>query len=377
MEWRGAKHPGRADEVLPETQRDEKDAMAAKDSEPDRGTDWAAGENHRPGGVEKIVPEEEWLQKALKASTPLQEEFYPIDVRGDAFEVSNVETKTVRGSRPIPQPIQMREACHHYLDSLEQGAITFVPSGIPEVDSSIDGISWGEMCVIAARPSHGKSALALQWLDHATRLGYPSLLISEEMSEIELGKRMVCHISNYHQSNWDSGAVPMLRQAVDRHYQEKAPLFIVENCNSIEVAEQAIDEACLKRGVKVVAVDYLQLLGTRSRSRYEEVSEISRKLKWCAKINNIAMLVACQLNRAIEDRPDFKPRLSDLRESGQIEQDSDLVLLCVWSHRFDPSIPEEEYLVYAAKRRNGPIRQQQITTTFYPDRQRIGPFPQR
>lgn len=316
---------------------------------------------------------DEWYQRALKASEPLQEDSYPESCRGDAFEVSKVPSPPPAPSK-IPAMTSMASACEAYLDTVERGEVIHVGAGIKDVDDSIDGIAWGEMCVIAARPSHGKSALVLQWLDAAIATGYDSLLISEEMSQIELGKRMTCHISRIHQSVWCPEIVPTLRSDIREHYATKAKLHVVENCNSIDTAELMIERAVLENKVKVVAIDYLQLLGSKSRNRYEEVSDISRRLKWAAKVNNIALIVACQLNREIEGRPDHTPKTSDLRESGQIEQDSDLIIFAVWPHRFDPSLPEEEYHLYIAKRRNGPIKKSKIITTFWPDRQRIGPF---
>jgi replicative DNA helicase len=270
---------------------------------------------------------------------------------------------------------EMKEACHAYINTLERGQPAYVPSGVAALDNSVDGIAWGEMAVIAARPGHGKSALALQWLDYAASQGTPCLILSEEMSVLELGKRALTSLTKWHPSNWEGEVITLLRQDVDRHYQGRAPIYVVESCNSIDRAEDVIDGMCSDKAVRLVAVDYLQLLGARGQKRYEQVTDVSRRLKQAAQRNGCALIACCQVNREVEGRTDNKYCLADLRDSGSIEQDADLVLFLKWSKMFDESMPETEYHIFVAKRRNGPIRKRDILTDFFPERQHIGPFP--
>ncbi len=269
---------------------------------------------------------------------------------------------------------QMRDACHAYLDTLAAGTPTYIPSGVPALDQSMDGVGYGEMCVIAGRPSHCKSALALQWLDQAAAAKVPCLIISEEMSAVELGKRVVCRVSPLEQEHWSPDVVPELRQFVDLHYRDRAPIYLVESCNSIERAETVIDQFCGLHGVRLVAVDYLQLLGSKRQKRYEEITDVSVRLKQAAKRNGCAMLAVCQVNRNVEGRQNYEPQNSDLRDAGQIEQDADLIIHVQWPYKFDTSFPRDEYKMFVKKRRNGPIRQVVVNTTFDPERQRIGAF---
>ncbi len=265
----------------------------------------------------------------------------------------------------------MDQACHAFLDSLGKSGPRCVPTGMWEVDRSIDGVGFGEMAIIAARPSHGKSAFALQWLHSAAAMQIPCLIISEEMSALELGKRAMLTITELEESLW-GGRVAPLKTEVNDHYAERAPIYIQENCHTIERCVEVIDQMCQTSGVRIVAVDYMQLLGGREASRYEVVSEISRKLKQAARANNCAVLALSQLSRSIDSRDKHEPQLSDLRESGQIEQDADLVLFLQWPLKYSIENDPDTYLIFAKKRRNGPIRNEKIVTKFNPDRQIIG-----
>jgi replicative DNA helicase len=146
----------------------------------------------------------------------------------------------------------------------------------------------------------------------------------------------------------------------------------VENCNTIDRAEDVIEQHVSLHGVRLVAVDYLQLLGSLGANRYEEVSTISRRLKQVTKRTNVAMLAICQLNREVDKREDHNPRLSDLRDAGQLEQDADVIIFVQWPCKYSPMNPPENYRIFVAKRRNGPIRESRVETTFTADRQRIG-----
>lgn len=266
--------------------------------------------------------------------------------------------------------ITMRDAIHMHLDKIASGRTTCIGSGVEELDRSIDGIAPGEICVIAARPSHGKTAFAMQWIDHASECGMPCLLISEEMSASELGKRALLSITHLSEEVWTENRKD-IDAVVDDHHRRRT-ILVAESCQTIDEVERQIDEQCSLNDVQLVAVDYLQLLGSNHNSRYDSVTEISRRLKQSATRNDVAMIVLCQLNREVEKRDGFEPRLSDLRESGQIEQDADLVLMLQWPTRHDKSANENAYRIFCAKRRNGPIRTPVVLTEFDASRQRFG-----
>lgn len=264
------------------------------------------------------------------------------------------------------------EASLAYLDTLERGQSLHISSGIFDVDKSIDGVAAGEMAIIAGRPGHGKTAMALQWVNYATLSGQRCLFISEEMNRLEIGKRLVLSVSALPQEHWSREMIPQLKRDMREHYEGHFPAILRESANSIQRVEQLIDEHVRMNGIGLVVVDYLQLLTGTGESRYEKMSEVSRRLKQALKRNNVAGIACCQLNRDIDHRSQRTPQLSDLKETGQLEQDADLVLFVQWPHLYDSKLNKDEFSIYIRKRRNGPIRRPDIVTKFNPERQYIG-----
>jgi replicative DNA helicase len=265
----------------------------------------------------------------------------------------------------------MQDAALEYLESVQAGLPRAFGSGVRELDESIDGVGIGEVCVIAARPSVGKSSFCLQWVDNAALGGIPCLIISEEMSKLELGKRAILSITDLCEQVWQD-KVDRVRSDVKKHYADRANIHLVEYCHSIDAVERLVDEHVALHDVKLVAVDYLQLLSSDKATRYDSVTDISRRLKQTATRNQVAMLVLCQLNREVEKRDGHDPRMSDLRESGAIEQDADLILMLQWPYKIDPGVDKSTYKIYCVKRRNGPIRTPVVFTAFDPERQKFG-----
>lgn len=280
------------------------------------------------------------------------------------FIVSREEVRSVGAST-------LKDACHELLDSATLGH-PHISTGIFEIDESMEGVLPGELCIIAARPSHGKTAFALQWVDKVASDGMPSLVISEEMSRAQMASRAIHGITFVPSKDWHNCRVSVKRE-VDAHYQDRAPIYVVEGCATIDRCEEVIAQFCSVHNVGFIVVDYLQLLSARGKdSRYEIVTDISRRLKQAAIRHACALIVLSQLNRQIDMRESRTPKLSDLRESGQIEQDADTVMFLQWPHRFDPTRSETEYQIVVAKRRNGAIRNPVIQTAFNQWRQRIG-----
>lgn len=268
-----------------------------------------------------------------------------------------------------------RDAAHAYIDIIERGDEIFVPSGIAELDKLCGGgVAPGEVAIIAGRPSHGKSAVGFQWVAHAASLGIKCLVISEEMGRIQVGKRRLMSISDVPIEQWVQASAAALRRDVDDYHKGHADVYIVESCGTIDRTEEVIDQFCELYNVGLVMVDYMQLLGARTTDRYEVVTEVSRRIKQATVRSNIAMLNLCQLNRGIESRDEHTPKLSDLRESGQIEQDADKVFFTVFPSRFADA-PDDLYHIYCGKNRNGPGAGSRVETTFDTIRQRVGHFP--
>lgn len=281
------------------------------------------------------------------------------------FVTQKVEAKSVAATT-------FRDAAHAYVDLIENNRRVWVPSGIKELDESIDGAAPGEVVIIAGRPGHGKSAVGIQWLANAAKMGVSCLMISEEMGIVEIGKRRLMTVTSIPQDQWVSAHAATLRKDIDAAHRKSADVYLVENCNSIDRCEAVIEQFSTLYNVGLVAIDYLQLLGAKNTERYEVVTECSRRIKQSARRNNIAILLLSQLNRQVEGRDDNEPKMSDLRESGQIEQDADLILFAQYPCRFDASMSPDVYRLIAGKRRNGPIRNPRMELKFNPHRQIIG-----
>jgi KaiC/GvpD/RAD55 family RecA-like ATPase len=258
--------------------------------------------------------------------------------------------------------------------------------GLPGVDDSIGGVLPGEMLIIAGRPSHGKTVVGMQAIDSLAE-SVASLIISEEMSIPALARRCLCGITEVSSETWKESRDAIWQQA-SNYYAKRHPIFIVEGCGTADRAIEAIAKAKQEQSVGAVMVDYVQLLRGKGDGRYEQVSDVSLRLKQAAMQYNVAMLALCQLNRQVEARQTFKnkggqqstscPRMSDLRDSGQLEQDADIIIFVEWLHRTSPEAHrKEEYRLLIGKCRNRPIKQSIIDCVFKPERQRLYPLERR
>lgn len=302
---------------------------------------------------------------------------------GDRNYLRNVEPKNFdRVSVPIypepevkPEPkiIMLHNAASSYLSKLKEGGQQFVETGIPELDYAIGGgAEYGELFLMAARPSHGKSMCGLQMIHHWTSQGIPSAFISEEMSSRALGKRTVQYASEIHQEHWGV-KMAELESDLDTHFRNRAPCVIVEQCRTAEAAVDAIKMAKNEHGVKCVVVDYAQLLQSKGKSRYEQVTNTSIALRQVANETGVLLVALCQLGRDIEKRTPMIPHPSDLKDSGQLEQDADVIVFLVWPHRLDTSNDAKLFQFFVGKNRNRETNEYAIECQFEPSRQRLVP----
>ncbi|WP_426716505.1 replicative DNA helicase [Corynebacterium auriscanis] len=241
-------------------------------------------------------------------------------------------------------------------------ATSGVKTGFADIDHITNGLSGGQMVIIAARPGVGKSTLAVDFMRHASiKNCIPTLIFSLEMGKEELGMRIISAEAEVFTGSLKRGTlsaddIRKVEQA-DEAFQ-KAPLFISDSAEMTMIDIQAQSKLMVaKHGIKMIVVDYLQLLtsGTRTESRQQEVSEFSRKLKLMAKTLDVPVVAISQLNRGVEHRgEDALPKASDLRESGSLEQDADIIMLI---HRPGLQNPDHEHAdraeVIIAKHRGG------------------------
>ena len=220
------------------------------------------------------------------------------------------------------------------IDDIKCGrASAGLPTGFRELDTLLCGMEAGELVVIAARPSVGKTALATAITTNATAAGVPALLFSIEMPRLSIFQRVLAMRSGVPltsiQKGWVSG------EQFDKVFEAgnalaKEPLF-VQDATPMSAARIV---SCVRRGVRrhklgLVVVDYLGMIEMENQrdNRVQQVGLASKRMKDLAKNCKIPLVLLCQLNRACEDRPDGKPKLSDLRDSGEVEQNADVVIL--------------------------------------------------
>jgi replicative DNA helicase len=242
--------------------------------------------------------------------------------------------------------------------------VTGVPTGFKELDKLTAGLQPSDLIVIAGRPSMGKTAFCLNIAAHAAFAGIGVAIFSLEMAKEQLVLRMLCSEARVDHSKIRSGYLaerefPKLIMAAGR--LSEAPIYI-DDTPAISVLELRAKARRLIRDrekkIGLIMVDYLQLMrgmGAAS-NREQEISEISRSMKALAKELNVPVIAISQLNRRVEDRSEKKPMMSDLRESGAIEQDADVIGFIFREEVYNPKTPEAgKAEVIIAKQRNGPV----------------------
>ena len=239
--------------------------------------------------------------------------------------------------------------------------VTGVPTGFVDLDFLTSGWQPGEFIILAARPSVGKTALGAAFARHAALgCGIPTLFVSLEQSRQELTERMLCSISRVNGQHIRNGTLSAdefaaLSEASDA--LRSAPLYINDAPMQRILQIKALGRRQKRRNrIGLILVDYVQLVEPDSRRepRHEQVAQISRQCKFMARELNVPIVVLAQLNREVEGRPHSRPRLSDLKESGALEQDADTVVLI---HRLENEQMPQTKLVQliVAKQRNGPV----------------------
>jgi len=248
-----------------------------------------------------------------------------------------------------------------------------LPTGFTDFDQMTGGLHNSELVILAARPSMGKTALAMNIAEHAAleeRVG--TLLVSLEMSAIELGDRLLCSVARVNGHRLRNGTITTedQRTLVQKAAElSQAPLY-VDDSPSRSMTEIAAAARRLKRreGLGLIVIDYLQLIEPDNSSdpRQEQVAKIARRLKGLARELDVPVLCLAQLNRQAEVTRDNRPKLSHLRESGAIEQDADVVMFIHREEYYQTSEEERERVagqaeIIVAKQRNGPVGEVPLT----------------
>lgn len=316
----------------------------------------------------KIVKEKSILRKLIRASTSIIEDSY--NKQGEVEEVLEgaekkifdiAEKRTTSDFEPLNVVLERGFLEIERLFN-NKGEITGVGSGFVDLDAKTSGFQKGDMVLIAARPSMGKTTFALNIAEHAAlREGKSVVVFSLEMSKEQLAYKLLCSEANVDMLKLRTGALD------DKDWENiaratgplsKAKIYIDDTAG---VTVMEMRSKCrrlkLEYGIDLIVIDYLQLMsGSSNESRQQEVSEISRSIKALAKEMECPVIALSQLSRAPEQRADHRPMLSDLRESGSIEQDADLVMFLYRDEYYNKETEDTNIAeCIIAKQRNGPV----------------------
>jgi replicative DNA helicase len=332
----------------------------------------------------KIVKEKRVLRDLIRASAEITEDAFESTKEFEEF-LDDIEQKILNISqKSLPQNfVHIREELKTAYERIEKlhehrGTLRGVPTGFEGIDNLLSGLQRSDLIVIGARPSMGKTSLALDIARHASlKGGVPVGVFSLEMSREQVIDRFIASQSGVSLWKLRTGRVKddfefqLIQKALDELSQ--APLFIDDtpSPNILQMRSMA-RRLQIEHGLGLLIVDYLQLIhsrGSANISMVQQVTEISRGLKGLARELNVPLIALSQLSRAVDQRDSKIPKLSDLRESGSIEQDADVVLFIYRKDRDNPDTPIEEQNVAQiniAKHRNGPLGS--VDLRFDPER---------
>ncbi len=317
----------------------------------------------------QIVKDKAMLRRIIRANQEIENDCY-----NGKMDVDELLDKTERDifnlvqNRGVSEYVPIKKIAYDAIINISKafkvkGNVTGVPTGFLDLDYQTAGLQPSDLILIAARPSMGKTAFVLNIAEHiAFKENLSAVIFSLEMSKEQLVKRLFSLESHVDAQKLRTGNLS------DAEWQElitaagtvgKSDL-IIDDTPGISISE--LRSKCrkykLEKDIKVIIIDYLQLMsgGKRAESRQQEISEISRSLKALARELNVPVVALSQLSRQVEQRPDHRPMLSDLRESGAIEQDADVVMFIYrddYYHKDTDRKGISEIII--AKQRNGPI----------------------
>jgi len=316
----------------------------------------------------RILIEKTTLRQLITASAEITTDCFTADNEPqkllDKAEAKIFAISEARIKKSFESLGQLLPKTFEEIASYSKGGVQGVPTGFKDLDEMTSGLQKGDLVIVAGRPSMGKTAFILSLAMHASVIAkHPTAIFSLEMSKAQLAQRMLCAEARINMHLLRSGRLPQRdfpKLSLAAGPLSESPLFI-DDTPGITVLELRAKTRRLKKqnGLNLVIIDYLQLMDSSSRleNRQQEISQISRSLKGLAKELDVPVIALSQLSRAPEQRGgDHKPQLSDLRESGAIEQDADVVMFVFREEFYNKEDPAKQGLaeIIIGKQRNGP-----------------------
>ncbi|AIS53571.1 replicative DNA helicase DnaC [Thermoanaerobacter kivui] len=315
----------------------------------------------------KLIKEKATLRRLIEASSEIMELSYQGDDVESVLDIAEQKIFDIAQGRNTTNFSPIKDVLMNTFYKIEElyknkGQLTGIPSGFPDLDLKTAGFQPSDFILVAARPSMGKTSFALNIAQNAAlSTGLPVAIFSLEMSKEQLVSRLICSTANIDSQKLKTGNLDeddWMKLAAAMTPLSKAPIYI-DDTPGISVMD--IRAKCrrlkLEKGLGLVMIDYLQLMQGRGKAenRQQEISEISRSLKSLARELNVPVITLSQLSRAPETRSDHRPILSDLRESGAIEQDADIVMFLYRDDYYHKDSEKKNIAeVIIAKHRNGP-----------------------
>ncbi|OAM52965.1 replicative DNA helicase [Methylovorus sp. MM2] len=331
----------------------------------------------------EIVHERSVMRKLVEVGSGIAESAYSPQGRDAQQLLDEAEAKIFQiaegGKRSTQGFLDMKSILPKVADRIDylyqrenQGDVTGIPTGFSDLDAMTSGFQPGDLIIVAGRPSMGKTAFSLNIAENvALDSGLPVAVFSMEMAATQLVTRMIGSVGRLDQHRMRNGNLEdedWVRLTTALGKLNDAPVFIDEGAglSSFDVRARARRLHRQTGKLGLIVIDYLQLMsapsGRQGENRATEISEISRSLKALAKELDVPVVALSQLNRSVEQRPDKRPVMSDLRESGAIEQDADLILFIYRDQVYNPDSEDKGTAeIIIAKQRNGPIGKVRMT----------------
>ncbi len=326
----------------------------------------------------KIVRERAILRSLIAAANDISESAYrpegraPREILDNAeeliFNISERDGRSQQGFRSMDELVARSFDRIEELSESKDG-ITGIPTGFADIDRLTSGLQRGDLIIIAGRPSMGKTAFAMNIAEHvAIGKGEPTAIFSMEMPGEQLAMRLLASVGQINFMHIRSGKLSdmgwnQINSA--SNILGKAPIFVDDSAglNAIDLRSRARRIQSEKGQLGLIVVDYIQLMqasaGTENRAT--EISEITRSLKILAKDLKVPVVALSQLNRSLEQRPNKRPQMSDLRESGAIEQDADVIFFIYRDEVYNDDAEKGAAEVLIGKQRNGPVGWAKLT----------------